>query len=201
MAYSGSDLDLLETPWRTLMFIGAAAIALGALMVAASPIATLAMVWVIGCLMFAGGVVHLFQVFSARGWGRLGHAIMAALYCLVGARVIQSPVVAALSLTALAGALLVVGGVIRIGTALSHRSRSRGWLVFGGALSIVLGVAVLASWPSSGLWVIGMFVGVDLMLHGWSTVLLASVARAAVAPIIEPARALREHEREMAMRH
>jgi uncharacterized membrane protein HdeD (DUF308 family) len=28
-------------------------------------------------------------------------------------------------------------------------------------------------WPGTSLWVIGLFVGIDLLFHGWSWVILA----------------------------
>jgi uncharacterized membrane protein HdeD (DUF308 family) len=40
------------------------------------------------------------------------------------------------------------------------------WHVLNGAVSILLGILVLAQWPVSGLWAIGMFVGIDLVFRG-----------------------------------
>ena len=35
-----------------------------------------------------------------------------------------------------------------------------------GIIAIVLGLLVLAQWPTSGLWVIGLFIGIDLIFYG-----------------------------------
>jgi len=67
-------------------------------MIIAAPIATLAVVVALGCFIVAGGVVHLTEAFTVRGWGRLGHVLLAALYGFVGIRVIMDPAIAAVSL-------------------------------------------------------------------------------------------------------
>jgi uncharacterized membrane protein HdeD (DUF308 family) len=38
--------------------------------------------------------------------------------------------------------------------------------VLNGIIAILLGILVLAQWPVSGLWAIGMFVGIDLVFRG-----------------------------------
>jgi uncharacterized membrane protein HdeD (DUF308 family) len=36
-----------------------------------------------------------------------------------------------------------------------------------------MGFLLLAQWPASGLWVIGLFVGIDLIFRGWTWIRLA----------------------------
>jgi uncharacterized membrane protein HdeD (DUF308 family) len=38
---------------------------------------------------------------------------------------------------------------------------------------VILGVILWRNRPETSLWVIGLFVGIDLILHGWSWVILA----------------------------
>jgi uncharacterized membrane protein HdeD (DUF308 family) len=46
-------------------------------------------------------------------------------------------------------------------------------------VDLVLGFLILNGWPDSSLWVIGLFVGIDLFFHGWSWVILALTVRTA----------------------
>jgi len=46
-------------------------------------------------------------------------------------------------------------------------------------VSIVLGGIIVLQWPVSGLWVIGLFVAIELILNGWSYVFVALAARKA----------------------
>jgi uncharacterized membrane protein HdeD (DUF308 family) len=80
----------------------------------------------------------------------------------------------------LAGVLIAVG-VIRITMGIQHRKAATGWYwpVLSGVVSILLGGMIIFQWPVSGLWVIGLFVAVELILNGWSYVFVALAARKA----------------------
>ena len=51
-----------------------------------------------------------------------------------------------------------------------------------GVVDLILGVFIWNRWPESSLWVIGLFVGIDLLVHGWSNVILALALRTSPAP-------------------
>ena len=53
-----------------------------------------------------------------------------------------------------------------------------GWQAVDGIIAIVLGLLVLAQWPTSGLWVIGLFIGIDLIFYGAAWIALALGLRA-----------------------
>ena len=48
-----------------------------------------------------------------------------------------------------------------------------GLVLFGAIISIILGVLILANWPSSSTYTIGTFVCVDLIVSGISYMALA----------------------------
>ena len=57
--------------------------------------------------------------------------------------------------------------------------RRHGFMVvlLHGVVNLLLGIAVWRQWPLSGLWVIGLFVGIDMLLNGWSLVMLGLAAK------------------------
>src|SRR5262249_49756025 len=57
--------------------------------------------------------------------------------------------------------------------ALSLRLPYWGWPVASGVLNLLLGILIWQQWPLSGLWVIGLFVGVGMIVAGWWWVSLA----------------------------
>jgi uncharacterized membrane protein HdeD (DUF308 family) len=71
--------------------------------------------------------------------------------------------ISAANLTLMLAAALVVGGVV-------ERFPSWSWVLANGVLTVLLGVAIWQQWPASGLWVIGICVGIDLIVNGvtWS---------------------------------
>ncbi|MCC6271882.1 MAG: hypothetical protein IT572_00320, partial [Deltaproteobacteria bacterium] len=52
-----------------------------------------------------------------------------------------------------------------------------GWACFGGLITLALGILLWQGWPATGLWFIGLYVGIDLIFHGWSWVMFALNAR------------------------
>lgn len=40
-------------------------------------------------------------------------------------------------------------------------------------MTLLLGLLIVAAWPASGLWVIGMFLGIDLIFSGTSLTMFA----------------------------
>jgi uncharacterized membrane protein HdeD (DUF308 family) len=50
-------------------------------------------------------------------------------------------------------------------------------MLISGVLSILLACAVWSQWPAAGLWVIGLFVGVEMIASGLSWLMLAMSAR------------------------
>jgi uncharacterized membrane protein HdeD (DUF308 family) len=72
---------------------------------------------------------------------------------------------------------LMFDGLFRIVTAISVRYPNWGWMLLNGVVSLVLGIMIWRQWPLSGLWVIGLFVGIQMIFNGWSFVMLAVAAK------------------------
>jgi arylsulfatase A-like enzyme len=53
------------------------------------------------------------------------------------------------------------------------------WTLLSGIVSILLGGMIVLQWPVSGLWMIGLFVAIELIFNGWSYVFVALAARKA----------------------
>jgi uncharacterized membrane protein HdeD (DUF308 family) len=90
------------------------------------------------------------------------------------------PVLGALSLTLVVAAFLVASGAVKMWMGFSHREQKGwGWIVASGLLSAVLGILIFAQFPGSGLWVLGLFLAIELTFDGWGLVMLALAARQA----------------------
>jgi uncharacterized membrane protein HdeD (DUF308 family) len=80
----------------------------------------------------------------------------------------------------------LIGGAARLLYAATHSYRGRGWTAVSGVITLFLGVSIWQGWPESSLWVIGLFVGIELVFSGWSLVVLGLTVKA-VAPAPAPA--------------
>jgi uncharacterized membrane protein HdeD (DUF308 family) len=54
---------------------------------------------------------------------------------------------------------------------------SAGWMLLSGIADLVLAVVIVASWPISAAWALGLLAGVNLLTSGWAIVMAAMVGR------------------------
>jgi uncharacterized membrane protein HdeD (DUF308 family) len=182
-------METLSSKWGWLLALGILMIVLGVLAIAAPKPATLAVQFLLGWILVVGGIAEGIHAFMAQGWrGFLFELLSAILYLVVGVLLLTNPIGGALALTIVLAVFLIVEGIFKILMAFRVRDhRGWGWLAASGVLSVILGLMIWAEWPYSGLWVIGLLVGIQLVFTGWSLVMLALAARAhrqATAPAI-----------------
>lgn len=171
----------LSKNWGWLLAFGVLSIILGTVGLGMTFGLTLASVLFFGVLLVVGGTFQLVDAFKCRGWkGTLWHALIALLYVAAGLLIVVNPVLASATLTlALAGVLIAVG-LARVILAIQHRAQTGWvWLLLAGLISIALGAMIIAKWPASGLWVIGLFVAIELIFNGWAYLFVALAARRA----------------------
>jgi uncharacterized membrane protein HdeD (DUF308 family) len=160
--------------WGWLMAFGIVLAALGVVAVIRSFAATVASMVFFGWLLLFGGIVEFVNAFMVGQWsGFFLHLLASILFIVTGILLVTKPVVSAGAMTVVMSMFFLIGGLYEfIAACWSHLS-GWGWQAFSGAVSAVLGVLLLAQWPLSGLWAIGLFIGIDLILAGWAWVALA----------------------------
>lgn len=180
-ARAPQGLEKLRARSGWIVALGILLAFLGTIAIVADAAMTVVSVIVFAWLLVLAGAAQIVHAFSHRDWqGFLLDLLLGVLYVVTGALLLQSPVQGAETLTLLMAAFFLVSGLFRIGAAIGAALPHRGWLVLSGVVNVVLGGLILAQWPASGLWVIGLFVGIDLLFGGWSLVMLGlSLRRAA----------------------
>lgn len=173
----------LHDHWRLFMFEGVALVALGAAAIAVPPLASFAVTVFLGWLFLVGGTVGLVATFSMRPMrGFWWSLLSSALALTTGAILLWWPLRGVMSLTLVLAIYFMADGISSIMLALDHRheaSPSWGWLVASGVVDWILAAFILAGWPQTGAWVIGLFVGIDLVFAGAALVMVAWQARKA----------------------
>jgi uncharacterized membrane protein HdeD (DUF308 family) len=172
-----AELQSLRDNSGWLLALGLALIVLGVLALG-SEFTTLAVMLTFAVLLLVSGGVEIAAAFWARRWGGFFlHLLFGILYLVVGLLLIEHPGVAADALTLMLAASFLVGGLLRIAVALTHRFSNWGWVLLNGVVTFLLGVMIWRRWPDASEWVIGIFVGVELIFTGWSWVALALAVR------------------------
>ena len=157
---------------------------LGAVALFIMPAATIGTALVLGWLLVISGVIELIHAFRVRRWGGLFlHLIGGLLGVFVGFLIVTHPVAGAVAWTLLLASFFTVIGLFRLIAAISLKFPNWGWAVFDGIITLALGIMLWLQWPSSGLWFLGLAVGVSLLLRGWSYIMFAIAMHSLRTPI------------------
>jgi len=169
----------LKKNWAWMLSLGIVMVMLGVIGLGMTVLFNEIVVMYFGFLLLFGSGVQLMQAFRAEAWkGRVWHVLIALVYIVGGIIAVTEPVIAGMTLALLIAWTLIVIGVLRLFMALQMRG-ANGWLwtLLGGVLSVVLGVMIINEWPQSGLWVIGLFVAIEILFAGWSQIMIALAAK------------------------
>jgi uncharacterized membrane protein HdeD (DUF308 family) len=171
-------LEELSKRWGWFLGLGILLIVLGTIAVGSSVVMTLATMVFIGWLMIFGGVLQAAHAWTCKGWsGFFLDLLTGILYTVAGFMIVANPGASAVALTLLISMFLIFGGIFRMVAAVAARFENWVWLLLHGVVNLLLGIAIWQQWPLSGLWVIGLVVGIDMLFNGWSLVMLGLAAK------------------------
>jgi uncharacterized membrane protein HdeD (DUF308 family) len=166
--------------WGWFLLFGICLVLLGAVAIVRSVAATVVSMLFFGWLLLIAAGIEIVQAIMVGKWaGLFQHWLSAALFGVLGALIVWRPVVTAEILTLLIGAFFLVAGIFQLVTPFVISLPEWGWHALNGLITLVLGVLILAQWPVSGLWVIGLFLGIELIFYGGAWIAVALRLRSA----------------------
>jgi uncharacterized membrane protein HdeD (DUF308 family) len=159
-----------RSKWGWFVALGVLLLIFGVIAFGNLFIATVASVYLVGWLMLVGGIIEIIHAFGVKSWGRFFFWLASGLlYAIAGFFAFDNPLLASAVLTFLLAVALVASGVLRIWVGLSHRPQSGwGWIVAAGVITVLAGLIIAMGWPVNSLWVLGMFLAIDLIFQGWT---------------------------------
>ena len=172
------ELNALRGNWIWFVLLGVALLVLGTIALGSVVVASLAAAVAIGALLLLGGAAEAVGAFWCRGWsGFFLELLSGVLSIVVGLMFLRAPVGALAGLTLLVACFLMVGGIFKVGAALAYRFAAWGWSLAGGIIDMILAQMIWQEWPAPALWVIGLFVGINLLFRGFNWVALGLALR------------------------
>ncbi len=160
--------------WGWFLAFGVGLVLLGAAAVWRAVTATVATMLFFGWLLVAACALEIAQAVMVGHWAGFFHHLLAAiLFGVVGFLLVMKPVISAEVATIFMAAFFLIGGLFELVGSAVIQLPGWGWQVADGVITIALGLLVFAQWPASGLWVIGLFVGIDLIFYGIAWIALA----------------------------
>jgi uncharacterized membrane protein HdeD (DUF308 family) len=175
------ELHHLAAHWLWLLLLGillAVAGTAAVIIPAATVGTTLAVTIVLGTLLMVGGVATIVSSFWIGRWsGFLVQLLVGLIYVACGFVMTEKPVVTAVAMTVFIAVTFVVLGVFRSISALVLRFPQWGWSLLNGVITLLAGLLIYRQLPFDALWVVGLLVGIEMLLNGWTWIMLALVLR------------------------
>ena len=162
------DMAPLRAKWGWIVALGVVYLFAGLVALGSVVMATVASVFLVGVMMIIAGIAEVVSAFQVKSWGKfLLWALLGVLYIVAGLVTFQNPLLAAALLTLILGASLVASGIMRIILAFSMKRESPWiWVLLSGVITLLLGLLIWAHWPVSSLYILGVFLGIDLIMAG-----------------------------------
>ncbi len=165
-------LTYLQTHWQLFLAEGVFFIILGLCAIVVPQFFTVAIVVFLGWILLFGGIVHVGRAFVFQNMPGFGWWLfMGILQVLVGLLFITKPVAGALTLTMLMTLFFALEGVAKISLAVMMRPLAHwGFVLFSGVTALVFAMIIWFSWSESAHWLLGLFLGINMVFLGWSLV-------------------------------
>lgn len=171
------DIEEVRQNWKWFLALGLLLVILGAGVISTSFYATIFSIMLLGVFLLGAGVVQIVQAFMARKWSGLFFSLLVGiLYLITGFLCVSKPAATAMGITLWIAAFCFIAGLFRMIYALILQFDQWGWVFFNGLVTFILGAMIYSDWPLSGLWVIGLFIGIDMIMAGWSWIMLSLMA-------------------------
>ena len=165
--------EMVKLMGKRTLIAGIVQIVLGFFAILLAGVTTVVTIAVIAAVLAVTGVIDvvdfLANVRARRSWWKLARGI---LFALSGPVMLLRPQTAAAALMLVVAMALLASGALRVVDAVVRRPPRWAWIVLSGAVSFLLGVLIMGQWPASSVWLIGLFVGIEILFHGWSLVML-----------------------------
>jgi uncharacterized membrane protein HdeD (DUF308 family) len=165
---TGTDVAPLRAKWGWIVALGVVYVFAGFVALGSVVMATVASVLIVGVMMIVAGAAEIINAFQIKSWGKfLIWALLGVLYIVAGFVTFENPLFAAVLLTLLLGASLVASGVVRLFLAFNMRREMPWiWVALSAVITLLLGVLILARWPINSVYILGLFLGIDLIMAG-----------------------------------
>ncbi len=172
--------DATQKQRKAFMALGILSLVLGIIGLFMSISVTIASTVIFGIFTVIAGILFFVEAFSQESTGsKILMFLVGVMYIIGGSAMTIHPSESAVWITLVMAFFFIFIGVVRIVSGFMMRNELPAWIaiVINGILGLLLGVLVYSGWPESGLWVIGMFVSIELIIQGITVLTISSAAK------------------------
>ena len=165
--------------WWLYLLLGLVLIVGGVILLGDITLASVISAIIIAWVLLIVGVFQVIHAFTNAGWkGFVLDLLIGILAIVAGYILLANPLAATVKLTLLLGIIWLISGFFRIILAGVLWRQAGLILLLSGIIGALAGGLILAEWPNSSLWVLGLLLGIDLLFHGFAWIAYAFSVRA-----------------------
>ena len=166
--------DFASSVRKPFMMVGVLMAILGAVGIVFPNFLSIAIEVYLGWIMVVGGLLWLYYAFKLHVHS-VGSWVKPIILLVAGGLWLASPAAGIAALTLLIAFYLFSDAFGSIAMAFERRPMSGwGWLLLNGSMSLILGVMILAGWPATSAFFLGIFVGISLLFDGMTLFMIGS---------------------------
>ncbi len=165
-------VEYLQKHWKLFFAEGVFFVILGTLAIIVPHMFTLGIIIFLDWLLLIGGIFQIIRAVSIINmpgfslWFAIG-----LLQTVIGYFLVTEPAQGSQTITLLLTVFFAIEGLAKISLALMMRPLPQwSWVLFSGITALALAIVVWAGWPQTGLWVLGLLLGINMIFLGWSLI-------------------------------
>jgi uncharacterized membrane protein HdeD (DUF308 family) len=165
---TGPTAEPLRAKSGWIIALGVVYLIAGAVALSSVALATAVSVFLVGIMMLVSGVAEVINAFQVKSWSKFVlWLLLGALYIVAGILTFENPLLTAKLLTLMLGASLIASGIAKIVLAFNMKAGPP-WIVvvLAGVVTLLVGLVIVAHWPVGSLYILGIFLAVDLIFTG-----------------------------------
>ncbi|MBC7750192.1 MAG: HdeD family acid-resistance protein [Candidatus Saccharibacteria bacterium] len=172
-----SGLCEIRHKWMLGLVLGVSLFTLGVVALTNTVFFSVISIFFLGWIFIVSGSIEAIQAIHYRKNGRVFmHVVNALLSVFIGIMLFAHPIEGTLIITMLIAVYFCLMGIVRIVISIRVKTPYWGWTLFDGLISLMLGIFILTHLQAEGLWILGFFIGINLIFSGWSQLMLAIAA-------------------------
>lgn len=180
------ELARLSKDWLWFFLLGALLVVGGVVAVTYPCVTSVGIVLVLGAILIISGIATIIGAFWAGRWSAFVlQLLVGILYIMAGLAIRDSPLGSTGFLTLFIAAFFILVGTFRMVVALVERFPQWGWALLNGVVTLIAGIIIYDSFPTSAMWVIGLLVGLEMIFNGWTWIMLSLSIRRLNPPAAE----------------
>ncbi|HEX2959265.1 MAG TPA: DUF308 domain-containing protein [Chitinispirillaceae bacterium] len=158
---------ILSHMHHRLKATGFSQIALGIAVILIAIITSWVSVKTLGMILIIWAALEIIPVLRLRGNNAIPHIVWCCIIAGIGTLLIVLPGIGAAVISLMLAVLFIFGGVYKM-IVVSRDQPNWGWSSAGSVASMLLGLFILTRWPITNFVLLGILIGIEILLNGWS---------------------------------